>query len=82
MACAGGPKVITEYKTETIEVAVRTPLDESLLQHPAPCELPPTFSFYFFDLDQWAACLENRNDFYARQLERIKQANKKPPEGG
>jgi len=63
-------------------VPVRTPLDESLLLHPAPCQIPPTQAFYVFDLDQWAACLETKVEFYARQLERIRQANKKPLENG
>jgi hypothetical protein len=44
--------------------------------------LPPTVALYFFDLDRWAACLEAENAFYARQLKRIREANKKPPEGG
>ncbi len=82
MACAAGPKVITEFRTETVEVPVRTPLAEALLQHPAPCQIPPTQAFYVFDLDQWAACLEAQVEFYSRQLERIKEANKKPPENG
>ena len=80
-ACAAGPKVITEFETIEVEVAVRTPLDESLLQHPAPCQIPPTMAFYVFDLDQWAACLEDKVEFYARQLERIKEANNKPLSG-
>ena len=80
-ACAAAPKVITEYEIKEIEVAVRTPLDEKLLQHPAPCQIPPTLSFYIFDLDQWAACLETKVEFYARQLERIKEANNLPLNG-
>ena len=79
--CAAGPKVITEYETIEVEVAVRTPLDDKLLQHPEPCQIPPTMAFYVFDLDQWAACLEDKVEFYARQLERIKEANNKLPEG-
>jgi len=63
-------------------VPVRTPLDEALLQHPDPCQIPPTNAFYVFDLDQWAACLETKVEFYSRQLERIKEANKKPLESG
>ena len=81
MACAAGPKIIAEFETIEAEVAVRTPLDEELLQHPTPCQIPPTFSFYVFDLDQWAACLETKVEFYARQLERIKEANNKPLSG-
>jgi hypothetical protein len=83
-ACATAPKVITEFETVTIEVAVRTPLPDDLLADPPGelCFIPPTPEYYFFDLDQWAACLEGEVDFYARQLERIKTANKKPPEGG
>jgi len=46
------------------------------------CFIPATPQYYFFDLDQWAACLEGEVDFYARQLERIKAANKNPREGG
>jgi len=38
-------------------------------------------AFYVFDLDQWAACLEDKVEFYARQLERIKEANNKPLSG-
>ena len=79
--CAAAPKVIVEYEIKEIEVAVRTPLDEKLLQHPAPCQIPPTLSFYIFDLDQWAACLEDQVDYYARQLERIKEANNSPLSG-
>ncbi len=81
MACAAAPKIITEYEIKEVEVPVRTPLDEELLQHPAPCQIPPTFSFYIFDLDQWAACLETKVEFYFRQLERIKEANNKPLNG-
>lgn len=81
-ACAAAPKVIVEYEIKEVEVAVRTPLDEKLLQHPAPCQIPPTLSFYVFDLDQWAACLEEKVEYYARQLERIKEANNKPLSGG
>jgi len=80
-ACGGGPKIITEYETIEVEVAVRTPLDQELLQHPAPCQIPPTLAFYIFDLDQWAACLESKIEFYARQLERIREANSKPLSG-
>jgi len=40
--------------------------------------MPPTLSFYVFDLDQWAACLEGQVEYYARQLERIKEANNSP----
>jgi hypothetical protein len=47
-----------------------------------PCIVPATPQFYFFDLDIWAQCLENEVEFYARQLNRIREANKKPPEGG
>lgn len=75
--CGGGPKVITEYKTETVYVPVRTPLADDLLERPAPCTLPPTVAFYIFDLDQWAACVEGQVDFYARQLTRIIEANTK-----
>lgn len=80
-ACAAAPKIIVEYEIKEVEVAVRTPLDEKLLQHPAPCKIPQTFSFYIFDLDQWAACLEDKVEYYARQLERIKEANNKPLSG-
>jgi len=82
--CASAPKVIVEFETIEVEVAVRTELDAELLTDPPgdPCALPPTPQFYFFDLDQWAACLESENDYYARQLKRIRIANKKPPEGG
>ena len=80
--CAAGPKVLTEYKTETVFVPVRTPLADDLLERPAPCTLPPTNALYIFDLDQWAACVEGQATFYARQLTRIIEANKKPPEGG
>lgn len=80
-ACVAAPKIITEYEIKEVEVPVRTPLDEKLLQHPTPCQIPPTFSFYIFDLDQWAACLETKVEFYFRQLERIKEANNKPLNG-
>lgn len=81
-ACGSGPKVLTEIETKEVFIPVRTPLDAALLQNPEPCELPPTVAFFFFDLDQWAVCLEDNNLFYAQQLERIREANKKPPEGG
>ncbi len=82
--CASGPKVITEFETIEVEVAVRTPLPGDLLEDPPgdPCALPPTVKLYFFDLDIWALCLEGENEHYARQLKRIKAANEKPPEGG
>lgn len=82
--CASGPKVITEYEIKEIEVPVRTPLKDDLLEDPPglPCIVPITSQFYFFDLDLWATCLEAEVDFYARQLEQIRLANEKPPEGG
>ena len=39
--------------------------------------LPPTPEFYFFDLDIWAQCLEGQVVFYATQLGRIRDADKR-----
>jgi len=44
--------------------------------------MPTTEKVYFFDLDIWAQCLEGEVLYYAKQLNRIREANKKPPEGG
>jgi hypothetical protein len=59
-------------------VPVRTPLDADLFVPPAtlPCIIPATEQLYFFDLDQWALCLESENKSLKRQVEKIKQANK------
>lgn len=83
-SCASVPQIITETKTETVFVPVRTPLDAGLFTPPVtlPCIIPATEQLYFFDLDQWALCLESENRFFKRQVKKIKQANEKPPEGG
>ena len=82
--CASAPTVLTETKVVEKKVPVRVPLDAELLTDPEPCTLPPTPEFYFFDLDTWAACLEERDVFRTRQLNRIREANGAPipPDGG
>ena len=69
--------MLTEFETIEVLVPVRTPLSSELLQDPDACTLPPTPEFYFFDLDIWAQCLERQVVFYATQLGRIRDADKR-----
>ena len=84
LGCASAPTVLTKVEIREVLVPVRTPLDPELLTDPEPCTLPPTPEFYFFDLDVWALCLENRDVFRTNQLKRIREANgaEIPPDGG
>ena len=71
-ACASAPRVLVEYETVEKIVAVKIPIPETLLVHPAICFFPMTGKLYIFDLDEWHGCAVDALIYYYIQIEAIK----------